>query len=100
MEILSIILFFSAVAIFMLAKKLKELIEENKRLTAKNDELRGFLTTMNNELDSKDEELTELALDPNSLIGVKYKTQAIIRKNMQLQAIQTEHFSMKKNILL
>ncbi|MDR0661648.1 MAG: hypothetical protein LBG19_12875 [Prevotellaceae bacterium] len=78
--ILSIILFFSAVTIYLLAKKLKVLLEENKKLTAKNDELRGFLSTMNSELDSKDEELTELALDPNSLVGIKYKTQITIRK--------------------
>ncbi|MDR0661730.1 MAG: hypothetical protein LBG19_13300 [Prevotellaceae bacterium] len=40
--VLSIILFFSAVAIYTPAKKLKELLEENKKLTAKNDEPRGF----------------------------------------------------------
>ena len=35
-----------------------------------NDELRGFLATMNNELDSKDEELTELALTRIALLGL------------------------------
>lgn len=86
--ILSIILFLAGVAIYMLAKKFKAVLKENKNLTAKNDELRTFLSTMNSELDSKDAELTELAVDPNSLVGVKYRTQAEIQKNMQLQAMR------------
>ena len=85
--ILSLNLFFSAVAIYRLAKKLKEVLEENKRLLAKNDEPRGFLSTMNNELDSKD---AELAQDPNSLVGIKYKTQIAIRKNIKLQTIKID----------
>jgi low affinity Fe/Cu permease len=82
--ILSLNLFFSAVAIYRLAKKLKEVLEENKRLLAKNDELRGFLSTMNSELDSKD---AELAQDHNSLVGVKYRTLAEIRANQRLMTM-------------
>jgi hypothetical protein len=48
----------------------------------------GFLSTMNNEPDSKEAELIEPARGPNSLVGVKYRTRAEIRKNMQPQAMR------------
>lgn len=86
--ILAILLLFSAVAICMLAKKIKTLLHRNRLLAIKNDELRSYLTTMNSELDNKDAELAELAQDPNSLIGVKYRTQAKIRENMRLQSMR------------
>ncbi|MDR0661729.1 MAG: hypothetical protein LBG19_13295 [Prevotellaceae bacterium] len=43
---------------------------------------------MNNEPDSKEAELIEPARGPNSLVGVKYRTRAEIRKNMQPQAMR------------
>lgn len=68
----------------MLLRKVRQLSKENKALTETCEKRRQMLLTMNSQAEELRQDITELAQDPNSLVGVKYRIQAEIRKNQQI----------------